>query len=298
MIRAYLNRYLPDKTLDYVRNIRASFLAVKRKRLPSVTEDALKKILVNDLGVEAGDVLFVHSSINNLSLDFPFFRLLNILKEVLGRRGTMLFPTYPKLTSYRYLISEEVFDIRKTPSYTGALTEFARKQRNAIRSLHPTKSVCAIGPHAEFLTESHQNSPYPYDSCSPYYKFKDQHGAKIVGLGVTTHHLSFVHCVEDALKDGFPIQPYHQKLFDAKCVDCAGNPRVVKTFAHDMSKLHHDIPSYMRKHVSKGICKDLTILGRQFFTAKAPELFELMLDLAQNNITIYPKRYHRIRKQS
>ena len=55
-------------------------------------------------------------------------------------------------------------------SYTGILTEFARRQRKAIRSLHPTKSVCAIGPAATELTATHHLSPYPYDTDSPYYK--------------------------------------------------------------------------------------------------------------------------------
>jgi hypothetical protein len=123
-----------------------------------------------------------------------------------------------------------------------------------------------------------------------------QKGAKIVGVGVTTHNLSFVHSVEDALKDKFPIQLYHTKLFEAKCMDYAGNTQIVKTFAHDINKINHNIPFYMRKHVPKVICDDVTILGRKFFTAKAPALFDLMLDLAQSNITIYPQKSYGMRK--
>jgi aminoglycoside 3-N-acetyltransferase len=270
--------------------LRQTYLESRRKRLPLLTEDALRKILVNDLGIEPGNVVFIHSSINNLSLGFPFFRTLKIVQDVLGGEGTMLFPTYPQLSSYNYLMSGEVFDVRKTPSFTGALTEFARRQRNAIRSLHPTKSVCALGPHAECLTDSHHNSPYPYDNCSPYYKLKEQHGSKIIGLGVTSHNLSFVHCVEDVLKDKFPLRLYHPNVFEVKCIDSVGSTRVVRTFAHDMNKINHNIPGYMRKHVPKVVCNDITILGRQFFTAKASELFDLMLDLARSGTTIYSRR--------
>src|SRR5262245_37314845 len=130
MINSYLKQPLPRKMIECVRNLRQKYLESRRKRLPLLTEDALKKILVNDLGVKAGNVVFIHSSINNVSLGFPFFRTLKILQDILGEGGTMLFPTYPQLSSYKYLMSGEVFDVRKTPSFTGALTEFARRQRH------------------------------------------------------------------------------------------------------------------------------------------------------------------------
>lgn len=293
--RDYLKQYLPGRTLGFLRNVRDKFLAAQNKRLPSLTEDILKSIVINDLGLNAGDVVFVHSSIDNLNIGFPFFQVFHILQEILGPDGTMLFPTYPKSSSYAHLSSGEIFDIRKTPSYTGILTEFARRQQKAVRSLHPTKSVCAIGPRAEFLTKDHQNSPYPYDSCSPYHKLVDERSAKIIGLGVTTHHLSFVHCVDDALKKEFPIDPYHKRLFQAKCVNYAGRTEVVETFAHNMKMMNHDIPSYMRMYVPESTCNDRTILGRQFYSAKARELFELMLHLAKKNVTIYPKKLYKAR---
>jgi aminoglycoside 3-N-acetyltransferase len=261
----------------------------RKTSLPLFSEGTLRNLLVNELGVQAGDVVFVHSSVNNLYLAFPFFWVLDILQEVVGKEGTVLFPTYPKFSSYSYLLKGEVFDVKKTPSYTGALTELARRRRDSIRSLHPTKSVCAIGPHAKSLTESHQNSPYPYDRCSPYYKLKDQQGAKIIGLGVSTHNLSFVHCVDDALKEKFPVEPYYKTLFHSRCVDYEGNTQIVKTFAHDMVKIKHNIPSYMRSYIPKNICNELTTMGRRFFTVKAAALFDLMLDLAVNRVTIYPK---------
>src|SRR5262249_34619019 len=152
MVTIYLKEHLPEKTLDYLRNLRAKLVEARRQRLPALSEDRLKRIIVEDLGLKGGDVVFVHSSTNELSAAFPVFRVLQILQEVVGREGTLLFPTYPRATSYVYLMNGEIFDVRKTASYTGLLTEFARRQRGARRSLHPTKSVCAIGPRAEPLT--------------------------------------------------------------------------------------------------------------------------------------------------
>ena len=117
-------------------------------RLPRLTESEFTEILTNDLRLSNGDVVFVHSSLDQLNLDFPFYRVLTLLREVIGSDGTMLFPAYPnhRISSYEYLLQGRVFDVRRTPSYAGLLTEFARKQPAAVRSLHPTKSVAAIGP--------------------------------------------------------------------------------------------------------------------------------------------------------
>src|SRR6266542_295201 len=176
-------------------------------RLPRLTEAGLTGILTNDMRLATGDVVFVHSSLDQLNLDFPFYRVLTLLRNVIGPQGTMLFPTYPnhRISSYEYLLQGKVFDVRRTPSYAGLLTEFARKQSAAVRSLHPTKSVCAIGPLADELTGTHQNSRYPYDACSPFYKLTEHQG-KIVGFGVWTSRLSFCYCVDDALKDKFPAR--------------------------------------------------------------------------------------------
>lgn len=293
MIKSVLEHLLPEKAITYVKHIRRSRMKAKVRSLPILKEEMFSNILTDELGLKRGDVVFIHSSINKLNLGFPFYRILTLIQQVVGGEGTLIFPTYPREpASYKYLVSGEIFDIKRTPSYTGILTEFARKQKNAIRSLHPTRSVCAIGYHAQELTSAHQNSPFPYDSCSPFYKIIKYDGI-IIGLGVTTTVLSFVHCVEDALKEEFPVQPYHKKLFEAKCIDYDGEMKTVRTYAHDPKKMNHNIPRYITQYVPDNICKDLKIDGMDFFRANAPDLFARMLDLAKNNITIYSKKSYK-----
>src|SRR6266576_7244277 len=111
-------------------------------RLPKLSESQFTEILTGDLRLQRGDVVFVHSSLDQLNLGFPFYRVLTLLRNVIGPEGTMLFPTYPnhRISAYEYLLQDHVFDVKRTPSYAGLLTEFARKQPEAVRSLHPTKS--------------------------------------------------------------------------------------------------------------------------------------------------------------
>jgi aminoglycoside 3-N-acetyltransferase len=270
----------------------------ERRRVASLsplTEDDFTKLLSGELGLESRDVVYVHSGMDGLNLAFPFYRILFLIQKVIGPEGTVVFPTYPNhlISSYEYLLQETVFDVRRTPSYTGILTEFARRQRQAVRSLHPTKSVCAIGPAAKELTATHHLSPYPYDTNSPYYKLI-AHQGKIVGLGVTTNYISFGYCVDDALKEKFPVKVYHDRIFDAPCINYKGETVLVRTYAHDMSKVvHGDVRNFMKAHVSATACQDLVVTGMKFFRASAARLFPEMLSLAERGITAYPKSVYR-----
>lgn len=256
--------------------------------MPALTEEKFKSILSDQLGLAEDDSVLIHSSMNQLNLSFSFGQILSLVRSVIGEKGTMLFPTFPSLPSYQFLSRGETFDVRKTPSHMGILTEYARRQRDAVRSLHPTKSVCAIGPLARTLTARHSESPYAFDRCSPYYKLAE-HGGKIIGLGVSTERNSFVHCVEDVLKENFPVRVHHEQLFDARCLNYANEMVVVKTFAHDLKKMNHNIPRYMRDHISHDACLDLKINGMKFFRSDAAKLLDQMTRLAARGITIYPR---------
>jgi aminoglycoside 3-N-acetyltransferase len=256
-----------------------------------LTEEDFQEILAQDLNLTEGDLVYVHSGMDGLNLAFPFYRILFLIREVIGDSGTVLFPTYPnhRISSYEYLRLGKVFDVRRTPSYTGILTEFARRQRQAVRSLHPTKSVCAIGPAAAEITATHHLSPYPYDTGSPYYKLIAG-GGKIVGLGATTNYISFGYCVDDAWKEKFPVRVYHDEIFAAPCINYQGEQVLVRTYAHDMSRvIHPDMPVWFQKYVSTEACRDLMVRGMRFFRADAPKLFAEMMSLAERDIIAYPR---------
>lgn len=294
-LQKFARAVLPARALAQLR--RAKWERERRRvaSLSPLSEEDFRKILTGDLGLTTGDLVYVHSGMDGLNLAFPFYRILFLIQEVIGPGGTVLFPTYPnhRISSNEYLLQGNVFDVRRTPSYTGILTEFARRQRNAVRSLHPTKSVCAIGPAAAEITATHHLSPYPYDTGSPYYKLIAG-GGKIIGLGATTNYISFGYCVDDALKESFPVRVYHDQIFDAPCINHAGERVIVRTYAHDMSTVvHPDMPRFMKTYVSEAACRDLRIRGMRFFRANAPKLFAEMMELAERDIVAYPRSVYR-----
>ena len=284
-------KVLPANVVNSVVRARKRYRRSRVERLPKLTEADLTKIVTERLRLGPGDVVYIHSSVDRLNLGFPFYRLLPLVQNVIGDSGTVVFPTYPNrspVSSYEYLRGRNVFDVRRTPSFTGLLTEFGRRNPRAIRSLHPTKSVCAIGPRSEWLTSTHQASPYPYDRQSPYYKLVEC-DAKIIGIGVWTEYLSFVYCIDDAMKSNPPVRTYHPEIFRATCINYLGEQEIVETYAHDMQRCIHDIPQFMKRHVPAETCEDIVVNGMRFFRADARKLFDVMLPLAQRGITVYPK---------
>lgn len=288
-------KLLPPKAVAAIARTRRNARRSRIEKLPPFSEKRFTDILTDELGLKNNDTVYVGSSVDQLHLDFPFYRILSLIRSVIGEKGNILFPTYPNrgaVSSYQYLLDGNVFDVRRTPSYTGILSEFARRQKDAVRSLHPTKSVVALGPDAVELTRSHQNSPYPYDTPSPYYKLIGCE-AKVIGLGIWTEYMSFSYTIDDALKDNPPVRTYHPQIFAAKCIDQKGETVTVETYAHDMAMcVHDDVPGFIREHIAPSICADLTVGGMRFFRADAKNLFDEMVRLAKGGTTIYPRRLY------
>ena len=161
-------------------------------------------------GIEPGATLHVHSAWEHLnSGHFSAAELVKQLLAVVGEQGTLAMPAFP---SYAMQVSGAVFDVKRTPSAGGLLTEVFRRYPGVLRSINLNHSVCAIGPNADFLTRDHHRSETSWDQSSPYYRLREIDDAWIVGFGVG-HRLKVatsLHCVESAL---WKENAYYRKLF-------------------------------------------------------------------------------------
>lgn len=101
------------------------------------------------LGVQSGMLLMVHSSLSSLGhvLGGPA-TVIEALLEVLGRRGTLVMPSFNHRRAY-------VFNPLTTPTINGAIADAMWCRPDAVRSFHPSHAVCAIGPYAEELCQGH-----------------------------------------------------------------------------------------------------------------------------------------------
>jgi len=262
--------------------------------MPAIDEDGFRSILRDDLGIDSGSVVFAHVSVNGLHLGFPFPRILNLLLERVGPRGTLLFPcSQLRGRAAPRLSAGLMFDPAREVTQMGIIPELARRHAGAVRSQHPTNSVVAIGPLAEELTRDHHKDPYPCGSMSPYYRIVE-HDGLIVGLGTSTRVLTFVHCVEDLLKAEFPVQVRESRLYEARVRWHDDKDLTVATYAHHRRTRHRDVPGFIRRHISNQVAQDLRCCQAEFFRARARLLFERMEYLARRGVTIYrPWAYRR-----
>ncbi|HIJ83340.1 MAG TPA: AAC(3) family N-acetyltransferase, partial [Magnetococcales bacterium] len=122
------------------------------------------------LGVGSGRVVMVHCSWDGFEGFSGTPRdLIEILQRAVGREGTLLMPTLPFTGLARdWAESGQVFDVRRTPSQMGLVTELFRRSRGVVRSLHPTHPVAAWGALAETMTRDHYRCQTPCGAGSPY----------------------------------------------------------------------------------------------------------------------------------
>lgn len=132
------------------------------------------------LGVRPGGVLMVHSSLRALgNVPGGAEMVIQGLLSALGENGTLLMPA---LTYERVIPTCPVFDVRQTPSNVGIIPETFRKREGTRRSIHPTHSVCALGPLAAALLDPHIEDNTPCGPHSPFHTMPE-HGGQILMLG-------------------------------------------------------------------------------------------------------------------
>ncbi|MBX9623570.1 MAG: AAC(3) family N-acetyltransferase, partial [Gemmataceae bacterium] len=170
--------------------VRSAKRLVKRLARPVRQPWATRRRLAADLGrlgVRPGGVLIVHSSLSAVGyVPGGPAAVIGALADAVGPAGTLVLPTH----TWEWVEGGlREFDARTTPSCVGKLTEVFRALPGAVRSLHPTHSVAALGPDAEALTAGHEAAPTPCGAGTPYATCLDRGGQILLlgaGLGSNT----------------------------------------------------------------------------------------------------------------
>lgn len=206
-LKAWLKRRLKQIRLAYLRTFR------------SFDVEAVEKAL-RGVGIEAGDVVFVHSSYDA----FEGFTgkptdVITALEAAVGPDGTVMMPSLPFTGSaLDYISAGNITDIRRTPSRMGMLTELFRRQKGTCRSLHPTHPVLAKGCLAKQLITGHEQATTPCGAGSPFAKLSEV-DAKILFLGTSIEAMTFFHYLEEAYETKLPISPFTSETVKATIKD-------------------------------------------------------------------------------
>ena len=159
-----------------------------------------------DLGIEKGDTLFIHSSFKSLGrVEDEAGTVIAALEAAVGAEGLILMPTFSLLPSREARVAS--WDVNKTPSTVGWLTEFFRQMPGTHRSDHYSHPIAARGKDAKAFVSDHRRregyqSPwdhYPwgktYGTHSPMFRAYKAN-AKLLMIGVDYETSTYIHLVE------------------------------------------------------------------------------------------------------
>ncbi len=170
---------------------------------PVVTQADIEAGL-RELGLRDGDVAMAHSSLSSFGwVDGGAPTVIRAMLAVVGPRGTIVMPTLCQRDLERRF---ELWDIERSPSDVGRITETLRLWPGARRSDHPTHSVAAVGRLAEFITASHASAfdrPSPWGERafgfgSPWERLYEL-DALYIFFGVTFRYCTMLHFVQAEL---------------------------------------------------------------------------------------------------
>lgn len=186
--------------------------AVIHRTPTPVTQQSLVQDL-RQLGVSAGQVVVVHSSLSQLGwVCGGAVAVIEALLTVLGPSGTLVMPAHtphntdpanwnnpPVPQAWWGVIRENTppFDPHKTPSWgMGTIAETFRSYPGVLRSSHPVTSFCALGADAARITATH-SLEHDFGHESPLGQVYALSGYVLL-LGVSHSRNSSLHVAEVA----------------------------------------------------------------------------------------------------
>lgn len=261
-----------------------------------------KATIVNglrEMGIVPGDVVMLHSSLKSLGyVEGGAQTVLEAVYEAVSPGGTLVVPTYylPGGTIYNTCKMEGyVFDPRQHGSNLGALPDTFLKMPGIKRSIHPTHSVSALGPQAEYVVSAHHLAPSIFGPGSPWERCL-QLNAKVLGLGISMGPVTFYHLLEDMILDKFPLPVRLPETFMLPCRDWDGqlikvpvtpldpvyNPRRID------NKARGDLQQFFIEDFRRaGILKDGKVGTAAAWFVPAQDFYARLEWLAGRGITIY-----------
>lgn len=294
-MKSIISKLIPK----YLKSKLVSFL--KRRDFDKFKKDAnvvTLKFLIDEIsktGINEGDTVYLQSSLKGLGyIENGPADIINAFKEVIGKKGTLVLPTFTVPISMLDTLSnsENVFNKESSVSSTGAITNAFLKTEGVYRSIHPTHSVTAWGNKAEFITNSHYESGCNFGKGTPFEKLLDLE-AKIVGLAVNYGIITFYHVYEDFNLDKFP-KVYLPNKFDAKLINKEGELVISKTYCHNpefhktrIDKVPKTESFFADYYIKNGISHRTEIGAGFLWWIDANTLLKELDKLYKENITVY-----------
>lgn len=270
------------------------FISTRKKykllRYGSFSTDQLISNIFEHIG-DTFDVLMVHSSYGSLLPQFTGtpLELVSKLGESCGDARTLAMPAFFFGGIYGYdpigyYKKKPTFNERRTPSQMGLISELFRRMEGTQRSLHPTHSICAKGPHTKYLLSKHHHSKLPFDKLSPFCAMAKL-DTVIVGIGIhDLEALTQIHIAEGLLTDHFPLE----LSYDQTNVDIVTKDGQTINYNLVLSSTNRvRVNTRIRDILSPGELQEWTFHGVPMYAVKARLMTLRLCQAARRGWTIY-----------
>jgi aminoglycoside 3-N-acetyltransferase len=275
---------LKNSLAKFRKRLRWAYLLVYGSFTAKELVDEIRKAVKDDF-----EILMVHSAWDRL---LPMYvgtpqELIDELVAFCGEGRTLAMPAFflggRSYGSKEYYRSH-VFDARRTVSEMGLLTEVFRRTPGVKRSLHPTHSICALGPLADELTATHHLGSTRTGTLTPFETMTRRRTA-ILGLGVEYYRsLAHTHTAEDSLGGAFPIA-FEKETLPVTLIDQQG-----KTLPYDLTFLRTSRTldnTLLRTLLGPEELVEWSFHGAALFLTYAHRVTQSLVDAAHNGVTVY-----------
>ena len=283
---------LPTNPLPRLkRSLRARRKALRRwyaRRFLAFAPADLTRSLAT-LGVREGDALMVHS-------DYDAFigfmgrpsDVIGILQQCVTDRGLLMMPTIPFTgTAVQYVSEHPVFDVRRTPSRSGLLTELFRRSSNVVRSVHPTHAVAVWGRDADQVAAGHHAARTPCGAGSPYARLIERDGTVLLaGAGIES--LTLYHTFEEVFERVLPLCPFTEREFVliSRLADGSTVQTSTRLFEPAVSR-RRNLSKLVPELKATGAWREARVGGLSLVLLRAREVEAVALDLASRGVYCY-----------
>lgn len=280
--------YLRDRI--YAFNRKSKIAKARERKARTVVgvrqvEECLRKIRFS------GDIL-MHSSVSNFGrFDCTVPELVDCILGVLDTKArTVLVPALPFASSTKeYLDRCEGFDVRSAPNAMGSIANIVMRSSGALRSIHPTHSVAALGPSAVCYISDHHKEKTPFGRLSPFFRLQQERG-HILLFGVGLGSLTSNHVYEDMLGSMLPFQIYLDSEYKVRCIDTHGGVLEVVTLCHSPIQTARCDPERARAFLlARGRIQSYPLGEAEIAVVNARDLTVTLLEMLAEGKSIYGK---------
>jgi aminoglycoside 3-N-acetyltransferase len=258
------------------------------RRFRAFTPDDLERAL-RDLGLAEGDAVLMHSAFDA----FTGFTgrptdVIAVMQRVLSARGVLMMPTIPFTgTAVDHVARTPLFDVARTPSRVGLLTELFRRSAGVVRSVHPTHAVAIWGDAADAIAAGHETAATPCGAGSPYVRLLDR-GGKVLLAGADIASLTLYHAIEEALEPRLPVSPFTDERFALRSrrIDGTEVTTTTRLFKPQVSR-RRNLSKLEPELKRRGRWRERRVGGLSLIVLAANDIRDAAFALAQRGIYCY-----------